>query len=193
MDLVKILDALSSLAYLYGPFFFALLFGLFFTKKAHGYVQTLMKRTKPPAEEYEKRLYGRYFITSMVATLVLTSVSVAWWMYAQMQLHTFQGVIQGVNMAQTIVANENDVYLRTVQRDAGPGGTMQDYHFAIVSAEPFKKGQQFLFDYYPDNGSINERPKAIPLFVTYTGNLSDKYRLIKNESTFILSKEGIND
>lgn len=141
------LQGLTELAMFGGPFFFSLLFGIVFIKMSHSYLITAMKRTDPPAEKFEKKLYERYFYASMIATFILSAVSVTWWIYSQNQLQTFQAVIQGVKISQTIVANENDIYLRTVQRDAGPGGKIRDYHFAIVSSNPFTKGQQFSFNW----------------------------------------------
>lgn len=186
--IVQMLNVLSSSSFMWGPFFFSLLFMLFITRKSHIYLQNVMTRTDPPAEKDEKVVYRRYFFSSVVSGIVLVFISVGWWIYAQMQIHAFEGVFVGLETNQYITAKEDDVYLRPVQRDVGHGNQIRDYHFAIVRESPFSPGQVFHFNFYPEPGSIgNSPPDPVNITVPYSGRASDKYMLKKEGSSFVLT------
>lgn len=188
-ELVNILTSLSRSSFMWGPFFFSLLFMLVITQKAHLYYQEVILRTDPPAQLEERKVYRRYFVASFVAGIVLVFMSVGWWIYAQLQIHAFEGVIVGLKPYQFITATEDDVYLRAVQREAGPGQQIRDYHFAIVRESPFVAGQVFRFSFYPEPGSIGDAPpEAVSLEVSYSGELTQKYLLSNEEGKFILSR-----
>lgn len=186
-ELAKVLSMLSSSSFMWGPFFFSLLFMLVITKTAHNYLQGVIRRTDPPAHKDERTVYRQYFITSLISGIVLVFISVGWWIYAQMQIHAFEGVIVGLKTNQFITANEDDMYLRAVERDAGQGKQMRDYHFAIVRDSPFSVGQIFRFSFYPDPGAIGAAPPdPVNLEVPYSGRVTDKYMVKKEGSGFIL-------
>lgn len=188
-DLAMLLNMLSSISFAWGPFFFSLLFMLVITKKSHTCLQEIVKRTDPPAEEDERAIYKQYFKASMISGIVLVFISVGWWIFAQMKLHAFEGVIVGLKTNQIIAANEDDVYLRAVQRDAGAGKQIRDYHFAVIRDSPFSKGQIFRFSFYPEpeTGYIGDSPPdPVILEVPYSGKLSDKYMLSKEGSLYTI-------
>jgi hypothetical protein len=188
-ELAKVLEMLSSSSFMWGPFFFSLLFMLVITRTANNYFQNVIKRTDPPADKEEKQVYRRFFVASIIAGIVLVFVSVGWWTYAQMQLHAFEGVIVGLRSDQFITAMEDDVYLREVQRDGGLGNKMRDYHFAIVRDSAFSVGQTFRFSFYPEPGNIGSTPpKPIDLEVPYSGKISGKFMLKREGDSFTLTR-----
>lgn len=185
----KLIEALTNASFLYGPFFFAILFMLSITRTAHSYYADVNKRTSPQASDEEKKAYRRYFYLTAYCGTVLVFISVGWWMYAQLQKHTFEGVILGLNPDQSIAATADDVYLRFSTRDAGEGRVIRDYRFAIVRNIPFNKGQTFHLDFYPTPGLIGPtKPDPVDLVIHYSGRARDieKYRLQKSGASFQL-------
>jgi hypothetical protein len=47
-----------------------------------------------------------YFMASTTVGIMLVFIAVAWWVYAQLQTHTLEGVIAGLNTHQTIIYAE---------------------------------------------------------------------------------------
>jgi hypothetical protein len=183
----KWLEVLTNASFLYGPFFFAILFMLVVTRMAHSYYKSVNQRTTPPASPEEKKTYRLFFIASISVGIVLVFTAVGWWIYAQLQTHTLEGTIAGLDTSQTIITVEDDVYLRTVERDVGSGVRMKDYHFAIVRGSPFVTGQQFRFGFFPEQGSIGpQKPEPVELLVSYSGRAREKFLLRKSGNTFIL-------
>jgi len=181
------LEVLTNASFLYGPFFFAILFILVVTRMAHSYYKSINERTTPPASPEEKKTYRMFFIASISVGIVLVFTAVGWWIYAQFQTHTLEGTISGLETSQAIITIEDDVYLRTNERDVGSGVKMQDCHFAIVRGSPFVTGQQFRFGLFPDLGSIGpQKPEPIELLVRYSGRARENFFLKKSGNTFSL-------
>jgi len=182
------IESLANTSFLWGPFFFSILFMLVITRTAHSYYLGVNERSSPPASQEEKNDYRFYFRLSIVCGTLLVFLSVGWWIYAQLQQHTFQGVIVGLRENQQIVADDDDFYYRAVQRDVG-GHVMRDYHFAIVRNTPFSNGQSFRLDFYPDSGAIGEvKPENIGLLIQYHGGRNEKFKLTRDAGSFKLSR-----
>jgi hypothetical protein len=92
-DTVKWLEVLTNASILYGHFFFALLFILVVTRTAHSYYKGVCERANPPAAPDEQKTYRLFFLASMTAGILLVFTAVSWWIYAQFQKHTIEGVI----------------------------------------------------------------------------------------------------
>lgn len=182
------LNSLANAGFLWGPFFFSMLFILVVTRTAHGYYANANERVTPPASAEEKQDYRTYFRLSMACGMVLVFLSVGWWMYAQLQAHTFEGVIVGLEKDQQIVAtDDDDLYYRAVQRDAGDGHLIRDYHFVVVRNTPFVDGQSFRLAFYPDPGAIGEaKPQPVNLLVQYRGATRGRYLLTRDGASFKL-------
>lgn len=184
---LQMIDSLTNASFLWGPFFFSILFMLVITRTAHTYYAKVNERMSPPASAEEKQDYRLYFRLSIACGTVLVFVSVGWWMYAQLQQHAFQGVIVGLELEQQVVAADDDLYYRAVQRDAGNGRHVRDYHFAIVRKAPFSNGQAFRLEFYPEAGVIGEaKPKPIDLVVRYHGDTNGKFKLSREGGVFNL-------
>ena len=185
------LDSLAHASFLWGPFFFSILFLLVVTRTAHSYYAKVNERLTPPTSPEERQDYRNYFRLSIACGMVLVFLSVGWWMYAQLQEHTFQGVIIGLEKDQQIVAADDDLYYRAVQRDAGNGRLIRDYHFVIVRNTPFVNGQAFRLEFYPDPGTIGEQaPQPVKLQVQYRGTSRGRYLLTREGASFkLLSME----
>ena len=182
----------TSMAEASGPYFFSIFFALVMTGMSHYYMRKNMKRKDPPASELEKKIYIAFFVMSILFAFFSSGIAVWSWLKEKNsapRIHTFQIVIKGVDIDKTIVANDNEIYLRTSRRDAGPRGEIQDYYYVIMKNKAFPNGKNFSFYYYPDTGSIGEMPKAYPLVVTYSNNETAYYKLVKNGNDYNLSKE----
>ncbi|MEC5161631.1 MULTISPECIES: hypothetical protein [unclassified Janthinobacterium] len=181
------IESLANASFLWGPFFFSILFLLVVTRTAHSYYAHVNERLTPPALAEERQDYRNYFRLSIVSGLLLVFLSVGWWMYAQLHDHLFQGVIIGLERDQQIVPADDDLYYRAVQRDAGVGRVTRDYHFVIVRATPFARNEIFRLQLYPEAGAISEAPPTPKeLKVSYRGTTRDKYQLVRDGDTYKL-------
>lgn len=188
---LQLIDSLANAGFLWGPFFFSILFMLVITRTAHSYYSRVNERINPPASPTERHDYRFYFHLSIVCGTILVFLSVGWWIYAQLKQHTFQGVIVGLEQDQQIVAADNDLYYRAVQREAGDGHIMRDYYFAIVRSSPFLDGQSFRLELYPDSGRVGEeKPKPVDLIIKYHGGTNEKFMISHEGDSFKLVPVG---
>ena len=171
---LKGLETLSNFGFSYGPFFFSIFFMVFVMKRTREWYFEANTRKQPLASDYEKKIHGRTYIASYVTGTTLVFIAVGWWVYAQLQTHTFKGVIEGVNPKTQIYTSQENVYLRISNHSTGLG-QMQNYHSVIVEDEPFKHGEYFILNYLPQSGGLN-LPKPIELKVIYDGK-SDRFRI----------------
>jgi uncharacterized membrane protein YcgQ (UPF0703/DUF1980 family) len=88
-----------------------------FARMAHSYYRDVNVRTSPPASPEEKTTYHVYFYSSVIAGIMLVFIAVGWWIYAQSKTHILEGVIAGLKPNQSIFAIQDDIYLRSVQRN----------------------------------------------------------------------------
>lgn len=185
----KILELLANASFLYGPFFFALLFVLVVIRTAHSYYTRVCERSSPQASPEEKKTYQIFFHVSVAAGTLLVFTAVGWWIYAQLQRHTLEGVISGLDTTQTIITLQDNIYLRSVERDAGSGMRVKDYHFIIVRDNPFVSGQTFHLGFFPEQGANGpEKPKPVFLNITYSGRPTEKFRLSHSSNSFELTR-----
>jgi hypothetical protein len=56
----KAIETLANAGFLWGPFFFSILFMLVITRMAHSYYRDVNVRTSPPASPEEKTTYRLY-------------------------------------------------------------------------------------------------------------------------------------
>lgn len=169
-----------------------MLFMLVITRTAHSYYAEVAKRESPAASEDEKQVYRTYFQLTFWCGTLLVFCSVAWWIYAQLEKHAFEGVIVGLDITQQIMAQEGDIYLRPTQRDVGGGRIVQDYNFAIIRDKPFVDGQQFRLGFYPEPGALGDKkPEPVELVIRYSGVLKDsgRYRLKREGTSYRLTVE----
>jgi len=189
-EFAELLNFLTISSVMWGPFFFSLLFMLFITKKAHLYFQAVITRADPPAEDIEKVVYKNYFVTSFVCGIALVFISVGWWVYAQLQLHAFEGVIVGLEQNQEIYPIDGEIYLKKINRDIGVNGQkLKEYHFAIVRNKPFSNGQSFEFGFYPTAGGLGDSPpEPVKIYAMFSGEASEYFQLTSANGTFKLVK-----
>jgi hypothetical protein len=197
---LAMLDSITRSAAQYGPFLFAVLFILIVTRTAHKYYRESNTR-QPPATEEEKATYRSYFRTSIWVGIALTLVSIAWWIYVQMQgTNVYQIAIDGLQPDETVASN---YYAMTKPEPSIPGAvTLTDYLFMVVQNAPFKIGDKFEIYYFkippgPSPAPAGDQPAAvgiapIPLQVQYTGNPSDTYQVTQNGGTVTLTAVAAN-
>ena len=183
---------LTSMAQTSGPFFYSMFFALILTGISHHYMRKNMRRKDPSATKEEKKIHMIFFTLSVAFTFISAVLALGSWFiekYQAPKTHTFQIVIKGIDIDKRIFAEDHEIYLRTSQRDAGPGGIIQDYYYVKVKNQVFKDGDNFSFTYYPVTGSIGGPPENHSLDVTYSSNETAHYILVKNEDHYTLKKE----
>jgi hypothetical protein len=181
------LEGLATASFLWGPFFFSILFMLVITRIAHVYYEGVSRRAEPPALPEEKRTYRMFFMAAVVCGIILVFVSVGWWIYAQLNRHTFEGTIIGLSLDQQIVATEDDLYYRETMRNERSAHPVRDYHFAIVRNTPFVSGQVFSLNFYPTAGSIGpDKPQPVDLKLRYQGSGPQKFVVRPDGGSFQL-------
>ncbi len=138
------LQLLTSLAYEYGPFLFALIFNLIITRWGHRIYTAACSRKDPVASEREKDTYRLYFLAMASFGMFLVVASIAWWIVdKQPERYVFEGKIKNLKSYEQIASNElyfKPVFLSPVQRDAP---LLRNEHFIIVRDTPFQEGESF--------------------------------------------------
>lgn len=177
----ELIEFFTVIAFEQGPFFFSIFFMLVIVGMAHRCYRKVNLRTEPEASAEEKKCYKMYFLSSIMASLLLVFISVSWWMYAHAAKHTLRGAIIGLESTSKILAESDYMYLRKTEKTLADDVRLVDYHFAIVRDAPFSHGQKFPILFFPENGYIGEsKPSAIQLYVQYSGKEFANYR-IKND------------
>jgi hypothetical protein len=184
MQLTQSLDWIESLTYLgflWGPFFFSILYILVVPRIAHAYYAAVTVRNSPPALPEEIQEYRTYFRWSVRTGLILVALSVAWWLYAQFQYHIYKGIISGLEKDQVIAIKDDDMYYRTVQWDSGGGHIISAYKFVIVSNQPFVNSRLFDLSFYPESGVIGDN-KPEPIKLTLEAR--------RGENKYVIERDG---
>jgi len=159
------IDALTSIASQFGPFFFAVLFMVFITKTARNWYADVVCRN-PPADPTERLTYRLYFMTTFGFGLLLVVISVAWWIYIHLiDKHAFEGVIVNLQPNQVIASSES--YARRV-KNADMPGDLADYHFVVLSERPLTPGSKIILTYFEfdELGGVGAPPKGTPLSIS---------------------------
>jgi hypothetical protein len=180
-DLAGILGALSNLSFMFGPFFFSLLFMLFITRKAHRDLQSVIRREAPPADDIEKSFYRKIHTASLVSGIILVFISVAWWVYAQFKIHAYSGVIVGLNPNEIVYSVNGDMWSRTVNKRVSDGErSLKEFHFVVIKNSRLAVGQTLEFEFYKSEGGVGQGPpKQIKLFAKLTGHYPEQFKLTR--------------
>jgi cbb3-type cytochrome oxidase subunit 3 len=179
----------AAIAFQYGPFFFSIFFLLVVVGMAHKRFKKVNMRKDPVATIEEKKCYKMYFIASFAASLLLVFISVGWWMYAHMSKHVLRGTIYGFQEGHSLIAYNDDIFIRERQRLSVLKEKFIDYHFVIVRDNPFSPGQKFVLEFYPAKGFAGDsKPEPVPLDIIYSGKEYHNYKLEKKGKRFFLAK-----
>jgi hypothetical protein len=168
-----------QLAEQFGPFLFAVLFILVITRTAHGYYHDAITRADPHASVEERRTYRFYFLCSVWAGLVVMTLAIGWWLYANWRGSNFyQVAILNLKDNEMISA---DYFTKSVQRPLVSGGTpIHDVYLLILRDSPFRVGEKFPLSYYkleraPESGLVGVDP--ISLEITYSGKPLESFHV----------------
>src|SRR5438132_8882658 len=150
----------SSLAYQYGPFFFAVLFTLVVTRWAHKTYKDAYTNVGTPAEA--KQTYRAILVATFTFSCCLVIVAI--WFYFQHppSNYVFEGTIDNLDGYETV--RSGDLYLKDIYKGPLPGSDLQfhDDHFIAYQPTPFTPDQRFGLLYSKQGGT------PAPLFITYT-------------------------
>jgi hypothetical protein len=168
-----------QLAVQFGPFLFAILFILVVTRTAQGYYNEANTRTNPPASTQEVQTYKFYFMCSIWCGIVVMTLSIAWWIYAQSRgSYVYQLAIVNLTPDEIVTA---DYYEQTHPHPVVVGAiNLHDVYFIIVQERPFNVGDKFDFAFYqiPQVGAgLGAGVAGVPIQVTYAGRKQERYKL----------------
>ena len=174
------LEAITRLAEQFGPFLFAILFILVVTRTARRYYLECMTRKEPPPSVQEQKTYRLYFLCSVWVGIVVMTMSIGWWIYAQAKgNHVYQVAVVDLGPDELVLS---DYYFKTTQRPSIPGANAgHDTYFLIVRDQPFKVGELFDFEYFklptgPTVVGTGIAGKRVE--IKYDGTRAGKYRLV---------------
>ncbi|MBD3338467.1 MAG: hypothetical protein GF353_05130 [Candidatus Lokiarchaeota archaeon] len=147
---------LTSLAFRFGPFLFALLFTLFVSRWAYNNYNKANLRTNPPASDSEINTLRSYFLGAAVVSVILVGLSVKFWFDYQSSFHVFKGTITNLKEYEKITSN--DLYLKaTMIRPLEKGlPQIRDEHFICIQNKPFENDQRFKIYYSKGQGRVEE-------------------------------------
>ncbi len=181
--MTELLDKLSSLGFVYGPFFFALLFILFITRKAQLSYRSICERSKPPPSREEMKTYQIYFYTSLTAGIVIVFVAIGWWIFQQYERnHILAGQILGFETDQVVTTRDPDIFLRSNLTKDSPYVTLQ---YVVMKEKPISPGKSFNLEfnpYFKPGGAaiIGTNPGIQILKITYLGFDRQNFELTRN-------------
>ena len=164
----------TELAFKYGPFAFAILFGLV--------ALYLMREAKGAAASADKEVEaqcGTFWIGAAItgcASLCFAGIGTAYWLRASQAEHVFRGEIKDLSAYEQVAAD--DFYFRTELRTAmqGESDPLHNMHFVVIQARPYTKGQIFEIAYLKEGAA-----KRTMLRLTYEGETGPAYRIEYNE------------
>ncbi|SRR5258708_3713381 len=163
-DFVETIDALTNLAYHFGPFFFAVIFSLVITRSAMRWYKSA------PAKSEEKHTYQQYFRVTYVFAMVLVLLSVAWFMYAQYgKRHALEGVIMNLREHEFVDVKSEEFMIRERKRSTAQ---LRDLYFVIIRNQPLHKGDRIYVNYWEElkqTSGVGHPPaaKLIPVKIAY--------------------------
>ena len=143
---------LTLLAYGYAPFFFAVLFTIFITKRAYGHY-----RSAPPSSQQAK-IFGWVFIGTHIISLFLVIATSIWWFMNSPTYHLFEGKITGLNSYEKIASEV--LYFRSYTPSLQSGDKpipIREEHFLIARDRPFGDTEEFDFYFQKGESSYPER------------------------------------
>jgi len=164
----------TELAFKYGPFAFAILFGLV--------ALYLIREAKSAAESGDKELEaqtGKFWIGAALvggASLCFAGIGTTYWLRTAQAEHVFRGEIKDLSTYEQVAAD--DFYFRTELRTAmqGESDPLHNVHFVAIQARPFVKGQLFEIAYLKEGAA-----KRTTLRLAYEGEAAPAYRIEYNE------------
>jgi hypothetical protein len=156
-EIAALLDALSNVAYQFGPFFFAVLFTLVITRSARQWY------AQPNLEPEQQAAFRNYFYACWIFGMLLVVASVAWWIRTQWEgHHAFAGKIVALrpNQQLSAVSDDQNFWSRIWAHQNSPMGNLSDYSFVVVGDRPFRKGEVLNLHYWEitESGAIGSMP-----------------------------------
>ena len=183
------MDTLASIAYQFGPFFFAVLFTLVISRTARKWYS----QANGADSAEEKKTFRTYFHASWIFGMVLCATSVCWWIRSQWEgHHAFAGTIVALYPNQTLAfASDDQNSWSTVRvHQNAPIDNLRDYWFVVVSDHPVHRGETLQLNYWELSGSgaLGQAPPptaTINVPVTDPSRFPQKYSLKKINGTFV--------
>ena len=174
---VNALESLASIAYQFGPFFFAVLFMLVITRSARNWYEKARQTAQGAAPQDDLvRTYRTNFRISSYFGIVV-ALSVAWWMFAAWtKHHPVEGVIVALTDSESLEAvasgSEDSAFFWRMVPRSGNVAHLKDYSFVAILDHPPHVGDKVSFYYWqqlaPSGTGVVPSPTAtidIPLLL----------------------------
>jgi hypothetical protein len=191
---IETIDILTSLAFQYGPFLFAILFMLFITRTARRWYGEVSTRLPPPEPE-ERRTFRRYFLATYCFSMFLVVLSICWWIYSQYgKHHVYEGTFVNLRENQYVDIDSQEFFTRQVtKQEPFPNGAhLRDYYFVIVSSRPLHRGDKIWVRYWELDtaGGVGAAPdpKIIPVELVEPNSFPERF-LIRTENGKVIAQQ----
>ena len=131
----KQVEVFTSLAYQYGPFFFAILFNVAITLWAY--------RMYHGAKRHDEvKTYRAYFLTTVSFGMLLVCLSIYWW-WSHPPYYVYKGVIKELEDYQKLTSTDLFFKRELIPRaDKNLAQICNDY-FLVVRDKPFSNAEEF--------------------------------------------------
>ncbi len=146
------LDTLSSIAYHWGPFFFAILFCLLVTRTARTWYVNVSHEQATNATLIEE--HRKYFHYTFIFSFVLVVLSIAWYFYTNFsRYHPFWATI---SMGKNENVDSDQIYAR--EWTAKGGSDSKEIQLVVLRDHPIRNGEKIFLYYWecPDAPSLND-------------------------------------
>jgi hypothetical protein len=143
------METLASIAFQFGPFFFAVLFMLVITHSARNWYSESRAAGADPSE---RRTYQVYFQCTYSFGMVLVAASVGWWMVSQWgRHHAFEGIVVALHQNESLgpATVDPSFFVRELQHTEPAGAqSLRDYQFVQLLDHPPHRGDKVYLDYW---------------------------------------------
>ncbi len=143
----RYIEAMSSLASDFGPFFFSVLFLLIVTTTARRWYKETCTR-QPPAELDERVSMRSYFWTAAIVGVTLSFVAVGWYVYKNIgKVHAYHVVFVDLKPNQYVDLRDEVCYAKYPPQALGPDVDFKQFECVIVRDRPFNRGDVYTIHY----------------------------------------------
>jgi len=166
----------SEIAFKYGPFAFAILFGFAALWLIRG-----ARQVASSSQSAVKEQARTYWVMAAVATatcIIFAAVGTSYWLKINQSLNFFRGQIKDLAAYEQVGADE--FYFRTELKQVwqGEAEPLHNMHFVVIQRRPFALGQLFEVAYFKQGAS-----KRTTLKLAYDGEAYPAYRIEYDEKS----------
>ena len=158
----------TELAFKYGPFAFAVLFG--------GFSMWMLKQTRTDKTQSQRHWAG-FFIT-LITCIGFAAIGTHHWLKVAESTHIFIGEIKDLEDYEQV--DGDGFYFKTELKKqlVGENVNLRNEYFAVIQDQPFFQGQRFELAYFKQ-----AQTKRTLFTVQYDDGALPTYRIVYNEAS----------